>query len=247
MKNFHRTPIKSAALLLLLGGGALGATSAFASPINEPPPVGAILDLGGGETGTAAQAVNHGTAITESVSFLGAVTDTNITFAFREDPAFISFSNVSLVDNTHAGGNLILNGNFASGSGENPTDWTFVNQYGAEASGVVSSSCGGGFTTCWYDGSVQAYDAITQLVGTTIGDSYTLSFSYSDDSSLNFFSDLSTNGDTTNTGGNGIDILAYAQAGIPAASATPEPGSMLLTATGMLSAFGWRLRRRSAS
>ena len=223
-------------MLLLLCGAGFHAGNAFASGMNNPPPVGSILDLNGG-------VIDHGSASTESVSFVGSVADTNITFAFREDPAFFSFSNVTLIDTTHPGGNLILNGNFASGSGENATDWTFVNVYGAEASGVVSSSCGGGLGTCWYDGSVQAYDAITQIVSTNIGDRYTLSFAYSDNSSLSNFSSLSTNGDTTDTGGNGADILAYAQAGIPAAAITPEPSSMLLVGTGLLGIAGV-LRKR---
>jgi hypothetical protein len=234
-------------LAVLLVGAALSAPSAFAVANNDPPPTGAILDLGGAETGTSALSVNHGTAVTESVSFAAALSSTDITFAFREDPAFISFSNVSLTNTTTGSStNLILNPNFALGSGESPTDWTFVNVYGAEASGVVSSDCGGGLATCWYDGSVQAYDAIDQFVATTLGDTYLLSFQYSDDGGLTTFSDLSTNGDTTNTGGNGIDILAYAQAGLPpAGGATPEPSSIILAATGLLSMFGVRRQRKS--
>jgi hypothetical protein len=205
------------------------APSALAQGHNNPPPTGAILDLAG-------QTVNHGAAAPESVNFTAALTNTDITFAFREDPAFISFSDVSLTDvTTGSSTNLIVNGNFASGTGENPTGWTFANIYGAEASGVVSDSCGGGFTSCWFDGSVQAYDAIDQFVSTTVGDSYLLSYEYSDDGGLTTFSDLSTNGDVTDTGGNGIDILAYAQAGLPAAGGvTPEPNSIWLMGTGVL-------------
>lgn len=230
------------------------AGQALAAGNNNSPPAGAILDLGGGETGTAPQSVNHGAAVTQTVNFMAAVPSTNITFAFREDPAFISFSNVSLVNLSTPGSNLILNGNFASGSGQNATDWTFANIYGADASGVVSSSCGGGLATCWYDGSVQAYDAITQVVATNVGDTYRLSFAYSDNSGLTTFSDLSTNGITTGTGGNGIDILAYAQAGLPVAcppgqvctgptppTSTPEPASIAMLCAGLI---GLRLVRR---
>jgi hypothetical protein len=220
-------------------GAALCAPSASAQGHNNPPPSGAILDLNG-------QTVNHGTAAPESASFTAALSSTDITFAFREDPAFISFSDVTLTNTTTGSSvNLIQNGDFSSGSGESPTDWTFANVYGAEASGHQQTGCGGGLATCWYDGSVQAYDAIDQYVATIVGDNYLLSFLYSDDGGLTTFSDLSTNGDDSDTGGNGIDILAYAQAGLPpAGNVTPEPSSILLLATGVLMLGGFFYYKR---
>jgi hypothetical protein len=73
---------------------ALCASSALATPINEPPPAGAILDLGGGETGTPAQLINHDSSSweTESVSFVAGVGNTAITLAFRDDPAYTKSS-----------------------------------------------------------------------------------------------------------------------------------------------------------
>jgi hypothetical protein len=238
-KNALLTILRSLAVLFI--GTALSASSAFAQANNDPPPTGAILDLGGAETGTAAQTIDHGTAITESVDFTAAFTSTDITFAFREDPAFISFSDVTLTNvTTGSSTNLILNGNFASGSSTSATDWTYANIYGATFGGVVDSNCGGGLATCWFDGAVE------QTVSLIVGDTYALSFEYSDDGSLTTFSDLSTNGDTTDTGGNGVDILAYAQAGLPpAGGATPEPTSIVLAATGLLSLVGARRMRRA--
>jgi hypothetical protein len=157
---------------VLFVSAAMSTPSALAQANNDPPPSGAILDLAG-------QPVNHGPAVTESVSFTANLANTDITFAFREDPAFISFSNASLTNTTTGSStNLLLNGNFASGSGQNATDWTYANIFGATAGGEVSSSCGGGLSTCWFDGAVQAYDAIAQGVTTTIGDTYLLSFEY---------------------------------------------------------------------
>lgn len=248
--------ILSAAATLLMTSA-----SAFAAA-NNSPPSGAIIDLGGVETGTAAQAVFHGggaTAQTESVTFVAGVANTDITFALREDPAFFMLSNITLINNTTSSGNLILNGNFASGSGNNATDWTFDNVFGAGASGVVSTSCGTVFATCWRDGSIQAYDAIDQVVATTVGNSYTLSFQYWDNGGLTTMSDLSTNGDTSDTGGNGIDILAYALAGLPAActpgivctnptTGVPEPITLTLFGAGLVGAgvFGRRKAKKSA-
>lgn len=103
--------------LALVAGSLLTATQAFAAGNNNPPPVGAILDLGGAETATAAQAVNHGAPVTVSVQFTAALASTDITFAFREDPAFISFGDVSLLNVTTGSlTNLLVNGDFGGGT-----------------------------------------------------------------------------------------------------------------------------------
>ena len=252
--------------------GAIVATAAslaggqtFAAGMNNSPPTGAILDLGGGETGTAPLAVNHGAPVTQTVNFVAGVANTNITFAFREDPAFIFFSNVTLTNATTGNpANLIINGNFAGGtyadpnnsSGQSPNGWTYANVYGATASGFVNSCSQYASGSCWYDGSIQAYDAITQVVPTTVGSTYAVSFQYTDNGPLSTFSDLSTNGDVTGTGGNGIDILVYAQAGLPSAcppgqvctgptgpTTTPEPASVAILAAGLI-ALPFARRRR---
>ena len=205
---------------LAVAAGFAGA--AWAEPSNQPPPSGAILDLNGG-------LIPHGAPQTYTVVFTSALTNTAITFAFREDPAFVSVFNTSVVNLTTSSGNLLRNGDFSGGTytdhgnSATPTSWTYANIYGASAGGVVTSSCGGYGSHCWYDGAVQAYDAISQTISTTVGDTYQVSFSATDNSGLTDWSRVSTNGDVTGTGGNGADILVYAQAGLPPAACAGAP------------------------
>ncbi len=212
------------------------ASQAQANPMNLPPPAGAILDLNG-------QPITNDLQL-YSVNFSAALANTEITFAFRQDPSFESFSNVSLVDVTTSSGNLIFDGDFSLGTpGSNsPPGWTYANIYGATYGGVVESGCGVGGTNCWYDGAVQAYDAIAQVVPTTVGDTYMLSFNLSGGYSQDgYYSRLSTNGDITDTGGNGIDVLAYAQGSLPPPG-TPEPSTwaMMLLGFAGLGFAGYR-------
>jgi len=211
--------IKSLAVLGLGVATAMGAANAALAASNNPPPAGAILDLNGG-------VIPHGVPQLYTVNFTAGVANTAITFAFREDPAFITFSNASVVDLTHLSSNLLTNGDFsASGSigVQSPPGWTYANIYGATHPGYVQAGGGALSGNSWYDGSVQAYDAISQTIGTTVGDTYQISFYATDSSSLTNWSALSTNGDVTGTGGNGADILAYAQAGLPTPGA---PGAL---------------------
>jgi hypothetical protein len=170
------------------------------------------------------------------VDFTAALADTSLSLAFREDPAFFSVTNITLTDLTHPSGNLVVNGDFSLGrvGSDSPVGWTFQNTFGAEASGVVrgAGSCGGGIAgNCWFDGSVQAYDEISQTIATTVGDVYEVPFAATDNGPLNTYSALSTNGDTTDTGGNGIDILVYAQAAPPPLN-TPEPSTWAMMVLG---------------
>jgi PEP-CTERM motif len=219
------------------------ASQAQALPSNLPPPSGAILDLAGTPITNIQQSY--------SVNFVAGVANTEITFAFRQDPSFESFSNVQLVDLTNPSGNIILNGDFSSGTlgTSNVTNWTYANIYGATFGGVLEPNCGVGGSNCWYDGAVQAYDAIAQVVPTTIGDTYMLSFNLNGggiNTPGGLYQQLSTNGNVTGTGGDGIDVLAYAQAGLPPPG-TPEPSTWAMMMLGFagLGFAGYRKAKQS--
>jgi len=211
-------------------------TAANAAPntaANNGPPPGAIMDLA-----SPPQAIPGGgddTYRQYTVNFTAAdISSTAITFAFREDPAFISFSSPSVIDLTaNNGTNLLLNSDFSQAL---PVGWTYANQYGASSGGLVQANCGVGpdgnygVGNCWFDGAVQAYDAISQSINTVPGDTYQISFWVADDSGCACnFSDVSTNGDTTDTGGNGINVTVYAQAGLP----PPAGETLTLTELGL--------------
>jgi hypothetical protein len=198
---------------------------------NNPPPAGPILDL----SGTPIPGGGNNTYQNYTVNFTATLPNTAITFAFREDPSFISFSNASVTDVANPGVNLLINGNFSqgvytnNGNSATPIGWTYANIFGAGAGGVVVANCGVGaggqfgVGNCWNDGAIQAYDAISQTITTIPGHNYLISFWVADDSGCSTelpnmpcnFSDLSTNGHTTGTGGNGINVTVYALAGLP--------------------------------
>ena len=228
----------------LLGGAALAlaltmAGQAFATGNNNSPPAGPVLlDLAG-------QPVPH-TYTQYTASFIAGTTSTDLSFAFREDPAFISLDDVVLT--TGGGPNLVVNGGFESGVlGNNaPVGWTYLNVFGASAAGTVQSNNPHSGSNNYYDGAVQAYDAITQNITTVIGQTYNLSFWLDDNSGLTTFQHLSTNGNSTDSGGNGIDLIVYAGDGVPVPAGPggiPEPATWALMLTGFFSA-GAMLRSR---
>ena len=220
-------------------------TTAALAQTNQPPPTGTIIDQ---LTGLPIIS----TYSTRTVNFTATTTGTNLAFAFREDPAFLQLDNVSLVDLTHPSSNLVVNGDFELGpvGSQAPTGWAYLNTFGAAFGGVVQSSCGVGGSNCYFDGAVQAYDAINQVIATAVGDLYQLSYSYSDNCAgdcgtaggVTVYQPLSTNGDVTDTGGNGRDMFVYAGETVPTRG-VPEPASVILFGTA-LAGFGLLRRRR---
>jgi hypothetical protein len=73
------------------------------------------------------------------------------------------------------------------------------------------------------------------MISTVVGDTYTISFFLSEDNTSGdtTYSDVSTDGDTSGSGGNGIDVLTYASASFDV-NQVPEPASALVLGAGLL-------------
>src|SRR6185503_12811612 len=122
---------------------ALFATAAIAAAVcathawadNEPEPTGTqVLNLNG-------QAIPHAYQ-QYTADFVATDSSTNLSFAFREDPAFLFLDDVSLTDVTTSSGELVTNGGFEDGvvGASAPNGWTYLNVFGAAFGGVVENN-----------------------------------------------------------------------------------------------------------
>ncbi len=129
---------------------------------------------------------------TFTYTFTPSTTGANfIGFAFRQDPAFWTFDNVSLTA-TGSSTNLLTNGAFTTGGSFNvtttngpssiqaPTNWGVWYQNGTyPAAAGTWTDIGGTHGGVWYDGAVGTFDGIYQGIVLQAGTTYTITFEVS--------------------------------------------------------------------
>ena len=198
---------------------------------NAPP--GAIFDLANTsqfKSGTPLTAYTQFTT-----SFVGDGKMEDISFAFRDTPAFFSFDDASITAGLSAT-NLLKNPGFEQGVTTGPPDvgknvpdsWSHwiqpvvKNNIGTVAAGTSFFGAPHSGSQYWLDGSVEGFDGIYQAVQTAAGVTYHVSFWLTDTS----FSPIQNPAD---------DMLVYAGDSIPLLGNTiaPEPSAVFLMSFGI--------------
>ncbi len=106
------------------------------------------------------------------------VTTLTLIFSFRSDPNYWYLDDVSVKNSS--GQQLLSNGNFEQGTFAN---WVYCNPNNATASGSINSSvvCHGSY--CYADGSIGAFDYLSQTFNVGPNQVYTVQFWLALDSS----------------------------------------------------------------
>jgi hypothetical protein len=209
--------------LLLAPVVAFGLSTAPVGAQNLAPPSGAVMDLSG-----QSLPLSDPTYTSDPFKFSeqDITGDTaTLTFMFRDDNAFINFSDVALYDlsSTTSKVNLLANGNFAGGAYTSngypdiPVDWTYVNPNPAASDVLVAGNCSTvscvGAGQSWIDGTQGGYDGLSQPVKANSHDLYQISFDAvvtgaAPPASNPTWAETSTNSGT-GFAGNAADVLAY--------------------------------------
>lgn len=265
MKSMLRVAIFLAVAALIVPSSSFGGTVTCNGTGAGDAPGGCIWDL---YTATTSPFVLS-TYTFYQTSFTAVAASEDVSFAFRETPAYFAFDDacvvggaISSTDCATNSGNLLANPSFeAPGTvyGQNcgdtpgttcPPNWSAwiqpvdVSAIGQIATNSATYGCNTGAhtgTNFWCDGSVEGYDGIYQMVnGLSIGNTYNVGFWLEDDSGSAITA--------ANTGSSfQIDALVYAGTGLPVGTqpiGTPEPGTIALAGLGLAAAGLVRARQR---